>query len=132
MRAKLSVLRACRRALRPDGRIAFYTIFTPPGLPEADYQRIASLGDPPAVVSRVEQAALLRSAGFVDIEEVNVSEEFLRTARGWYEARQRHASEMRKLEGDAEFAQNQAWRKRRLPAIEAGLLRRSLFVARRR
>ena len=126
------MLRACRRLLRPGGRLAFYTIFIPSGLPEAEYRRVVSLGDPPEVVSRASTSELLRSAGFVDFEEIDVTDEFLRTARGWYEAREGYASEMRELEGEAEFAESQASRKGRLEFIKTGLLRRSLFVAQRR
>lgn len=129
MRAKLSVLRACRRLLRPGGRIAFYTIFIPPGLDEANYRRVVASNEPPEVASSATQPALLRSAGFVDIDEVDVTGEFGRTARAWYEARERHASEMRELEGEAAFAEAQAGRRERLKFIEAGLLRRSLFTA---
>lgn len=132
MRAKLSVLRACRRLLRPSGRLAFYTIFIPSGLTEAEYRRAVSLGDPPEVVSRAGPSALLRSAGFADFEEIDVTEEYLRTAGGWYAARERYASELRESEGEAEFADSQASRKGRLELIGAGLLRRSLFVAHRR
>jgi len=132
VRAKLSVLRACRRLLRPGGRIAFYTIFIAPGVSEADRRRILALGDPPWLASPAGQSELLRSAGFIEVEETDVTDEYLLTARGWYEGRERYAVELRQLDGEAEFGQNQAWRKRRLPAIEAGLLRRSLFVARKR
>ena len=118
--------------LRPGGRLAFYTIFIPSGLSEAEYRRVVSVGDPPEVVSRASPPELLRSAGFVDFKEIDVTDEFLRTARGWYEARERYASELRKLEGEAEFAGSQASRKARLEFIRAGLMRRSLFVAQRR
>ncbi len=109
--------------------MAFYTIVISPGLSEVDFRRVLALGDPPEVVSRAEQPALLRSAGFVGIEETDVTEEFLRTARGWLEARERYASEVGQLEGASEFAQGQANRRAKLEAIRAGLLRRALFVA---
>lgn len=131
MRAKLSVLRACRRLLRPGGRLAFYTIFIASGLSKAENRRVQSLGDPPEIVAGAVPSELLRSAGFGDFEEVDVTEEYVRTASGWYEARERYASELR-LEGEAEFADSQASRKQRLELIGGGLLRRSLFVAQRR
>ncbi len=131
MRAKLSVLRACRRLLRPGGRLAFYTIFIPAGLSEAEFRRVQSLGDPPEVVAGAVPSELLRSAGFGDFEEIDVTDEYVRTASGWYEARERYASELR-LQGEAEFAESQANSKKRLGLIRAGLLRRSLFVAQRR
>ena len=130
MRAKLSVLRACRRLLRPGGRLGFYTIYIPPGLPEDAYRR-AVLAGPEAVVSRRDHLPLLRSAGFANISETDVTPEFLRVARTYLEARKRHADELRRSEGDAEFDRMQVERRDRVAAIEAGLLRRSLFLARR-
>jgi hypothetical protein len=127
--AKLSVLRACRRLLRPGGQIAFYTIFIPPGVSEADRKRVLALGDPPELASTTSEEELLRSAGFVDIEETDKTNEYLRTARGWYEARERHAEELREIEGAQAFADGQENRRKRIGFIEAGLQRRSLFVA---
>ena len=124
------MLRACRRALRPGGRIAFYTIFIPGGLSEDAYQR-AVLAGPRAVASPQEHQAMLRSAGLTEIDEVDVTEEFLRLSRHWMEARQRHAAALRKSEGDAEFDRSQTEKRAMVAAIETGLLRRSLFIARR-
>ena len=129
MRAKLSVLRACRRLLKPSGKIAFYTIFITPGVSEADRKRVLALGDPPELASAISERELLRSAGFADIEETDETEAYLRTARGWYEARERYAEDLRKLEGAQAFAEGQANRRQRIGFIEAGLQRRSLFVA---
>ena len=129
MRAKLSVLRACRRLLRPGSKIAFYTIFTPPGVSEADRRRVLALGDPPELASATREPDLLRSAGFADIEEIDETAEYLRTARGWYEGRERYAGELRKLEGAQAFADGQENRRKRIGFIEAGLQGRALFVA---
>ncbi len=129
MRAKLSVLRACRQLLRPGGRIAFYTIFIPPGISREDRERVLRLGDPPEVASAAEQGALLRSAGFSDIDETDVTGEFLVTARGWLGGRERFAAQLRRREGAAAFDEGQTNRRARVAAIGAGLLRRALFVA---
>ncbi len=125
------MLRACRRALKPGGRIAFYTIFVAPRLSAADRRRVLALNDPPEVASRAGHSELLRTAGFVDVEETDETEHFLCTARGWYEARERHAAELLRLEGEMEFEEGQARRRAKLKVIEAGLLRRALFVAKR-
>lgn len=130
MRAKLSVLRACRRLLRPGGRLGFYTIYIPPGLTDDAYRQAVQAG-PDAVASRRDHLPLLRSAGFADISETDVTAEFLRVARTYLEARRRHADELRRSEGEAEFDRMQGERRDRIAAIEAGLIRRSLFIARR-
>ena len=74
---------------------------------------------------------MLRSAGFVDIDEMDVTAAFLRTARGWVEARERHGPQVRKALGEADFEQKQAESRAQVQAIEAGLLQRSLFLAKR-
>ena len=125
------MLRACRRLLRPGGSLAFYTIFIPPGLSEAAYRRARALGPSGVASRRRAPQELLRSAGFVRISETKLAAEFLRIARAWLEARERHAAELRQSDGESQFEQKQAEDRREVEAIEAGLLRRSLFVAER-
>jgi len=125
------VLRACKRLLRPAGRVAFYTIFVPSGLSQAEYRRAARAG-PAAVTSRGrEQADLLRSAGFTGVREIDVTEAFLRATRAWYEARARYAGQLSEAEGEASFRERQRDYRLQAQAIESGLLRRALFVAER-
>ena len=125
------MLRACKRLLRPAGRVAFYTIFIPSGLSQTEYRRAARAG-PSAVTSRGwEQADLLRSAGFARIEETDVTEAFLLTTRAWYEARARYAGQLSQAEGEAPFHERQHDYRLQAQAIESGLLRRALFVAER-
>ena len=125
------MLRACRRLLRPAGKIAFYTIFVSSGLSPADYRRAARSG-PAAVTSRRrEQVDLLRSAGFTGVREIDVTKAFLRSTRSWYEARARYAVQLSEAEGEAPFHERQRDYRLQAQAIEAGLLRRALFVAER-
>jgi len=125
------VLRACNRLLRPAGRIAFYTIFIPSGLSQAEYRRAARAG-PAAVTSRRrEHVDLLRSAGFAAVREIDVTAAFLRATRAWHEARARYAGQLSQAEGEASFRERQRDYRLQARAIEAGLLRRSLFVAER-
>lgn len=125
------MLRACRQVLVPGGLIAFFTIFIPPGLSDANYGRAARAGGPGITSWRRSQADLIRSAGFTDISETDVTTDYLCVARLWYEGRQRHALELREVEGETQFAERQRDNKAARDAIEAGLLRRALFVARR-
>ena len=78
LRAKLSVLRACRRLLRPGGRIGFYTIVESPGLSPAARRRARAAG-PRAVAIRSVHQRLLRAAGFKDITEIDVTPAFAAT-----------------------------------------------------
>lgn len=109
--------------------MAFFTIFVPAGLSDTDYQTAVASG-PSAVSSRRrDHQDMLRSAGFRHVEETDVTEEFLITARAWYEGRERYADELRAADGHAAFEERQHDSRLQIEAIEAGLLRRSLFVS---
>ena len=121
------MLRACRRVLRSGGRIAYYNIFITPGLAKRLHRRALRAG-PPAVASRgISQADLLLRAGFKSVTETDLTADFLKTARAWHEGRQSYEAELRASFGDAWFKERQS--DSMIPAIEEGLLRRSLFVA---
>ncbi len=124
------MLRACRRALKPGGRIAYYNIFISHGIPEDERRRLRDAGHGERY-SRAEQQTLLRSAGFVRIEEHDVTGEYLRVQRELYEANERHARGVQRAQGRREFAGRQETRRRTIREIEAGVLKRSLFVAER-
>lgn len=124
------MLRALRRLLRPGGRIAFTTIFVTTGLPPTERRRAHRAG-PRAVASRSTQRQLLASAGFVDIDEVDLTVEFAVTAWAWFHEWADHVDELVQLEGRDAFETRQRDRLTQLDAIEDGLLRRGLFWAAR-
>ena len=72
---------------------------------------------------------LLRSAGFGEVSEVDVTSAFCATATVWLTESESHADELARLEPPGAFAQRQAVRRAML-AAEAGLLRRVLLFAR--
>lgn len=74
---------------------------------------------------------MLTSAGLSLVEERDLTPQFLRTARGWYEARKKYERELREADGDAYFEERQHDAVVQIRAIEDGLLRRALFVAER-
>jgi len=125
---KLAVLRACRRLLRPGGRLAFTTIHVGPGLDAAQHRRAVRAG-PPHVVTRRPYAELVAQAGFGEIAEIDVTEEYARAQRAWQKGHDAHADELRRVIPDQDFALGQANRRRAIAAIEDGLLRRSLITA---
>ncbi len=108
--------------------MAFVTIFVAPGRTPSEYRRALRSG--PTFVSsrRKDHAELIASAGFSHIEETDLTAEFLRTSRGWETERNRHAAEMVAAEGEAAFSERQGDLDVQSTAIEAGLLRRSLFI----
>ena len=130
MRQKLSVLRACRRVLRPGGRIAFLTIEPTPGLNGTDRRRAHRLG-PVAVAVPTSYPSLLGTAGFENVEATDLTGEYLATQRLWIHATDRRATEIREIMGADLFDDRLRNRRRTLRAIEEGLLARVLYTAAR-
>jgi len=124
------VLRALNRLLEPGGRIALTTIYVTPGMP-LPARRRAHRSGPRAVASRATQPQLLASAGFVDLDEVDLTPEFAVTGWTRFNEWADHADELIQLEGPVAFEERQRGRQLQLRAIEDGLLRRGLFSATR-
>lgn len=110
--------------------MGFSTIFETPSLPPAARRRARAAG-PRAVAMRSTNQRLLRSAEFGDITELDVTAAFRDTAAAWLAESQAHADELARLEPPGAFVQRQADRRAMLAAIDAGLLRRALLLARR-
>jgi len=128
VRAKLSVLRAMRKLLRPGGRHAFTTIHTPPDLTPAEH-RLAGVSGPPAVAG-ADPAQLLDRAGFTDIKSYDVTEDYLATSTAWRAARVRHRDTLRPLDPEV-YDDRLARGALEAKALQAGILRRTLYLARR-
>jgi hypothetical protein len=109
--------------------MAFTTIFEAPGLGPAARRRARTAG-PRAVAMRSDHRRLLGSAGFRDVTELDVTAEFRATAAAWLVEATAHAQELAGLEPPGAFEQRQADRRAMLAAIDAGLLRRALLLAR--
>ena len=124
------MLRASRRVLRPGGRLAFHTIELPPGLSGPSRRRATSIG-PPAVAVRTSYSSILRSAGFTEIDAVDLTAEYLATQRRWLAATVRYEAELCVVLGDDVAREGIERRRRSLDAIEAGLLIRTMYTATR-
>ncbi len=90
--------------LKPGGRIAFYTIFIPSGLSDKDYRRAARTRSQGVTSWRREHPELLHAAGFSNVAEIDVTDEYLRVTQAWLDARERHADELAEVEGEVNFA----------------------------
>ena len=110
--------------------MAFTTIRVASGLTDAARHRAQRSG-PRAVGTRSTYERLLDSAGFVDIDAVDVTGSFIDTARAWIERRGEHADELSALEPPGSFETREADHRIQLAAAEDGLLRRSLISATR-
>lgn len=71
---------------------------------------------------------LLRRAGFVDVTELDGTEEFRAVAREWIDQWDHHRDSLTAIYGEPEFLRRQHDRRLQLRAVEDGLLRRSLFI----
>ena len=109
--------------------MGFFTIYPAPGLDEFEYQRALCSGPAAVSTGRRDVREILRSAGFMHIEETDLTAEFLVTAKAWVEGRQRHAEELAESMGRATFITRQRESQTQIDAIELGLLRRGLFLA---
>ena len=79
---KLAVLRACHRLLRPGGRLAFTTIHVAADLDAARHRRAVRAG-PWQVATRRPYPELVVQAGFGDVVDIDVTEDYARTQRAW-------------------------------------------------
>lgn len=122
------MLRAIRRVLRPGGALAFLSIHPAPGLDAVERRRAIRAG-PPGVALRSSHESLLASARFVDVEAYDVTAAYRETQHGWIRAYQRNQDGLRALFGDDEFDDRMHRRHRSLAAIDAGILRRSFYLA---
>lgn len=127
LRPKLTVVRECRRLLRPGGRLAFYTIHTASGLNRQERARAHRSG-PWAVASTHAPAELLRRAGFVEVTAIDETDEFRETANAWIDQWDHHRAALADLYGETEFDTRQQERRVQLKAVDDGLLRRSLVI----
>ena len=130
MTRKLSVLRACRRVLRPGRRVVFFTIQPTPGLAPAQRRRANELG-PPGNAVRTSYSSLLRSAGLDELEVVDVTRDYERTQRRWIAATDRHEVGIRAAIGDDAYDELVVRRRVTMQAIEDGLLSRFRYLAAR-
>src|SRR5258708_5901992 len=110
--------------------MAFFTIHPAAGLTERQRRR-ASRDGPVAVATLRSHRVMLEAAGFVDVAETDFTAEFVVVTRAWMEQWEVHYDELAEMLGEEVVDERQADRQAQLGAIEDGILRRSVFRARR-
>lgn len=81
------------------------------------------------MLARRDHRSMLCTAGFHDIEESDVTADYLISVRAWIDQSSVREQELRTVLGDVMFEDRQRDRRFQASAIDGGLLRRSLFVA---
>ncbi len=74
---------------------------------------------------------LLRSAGFTEVRERDVTPSFTRTTRAFLETSERYREELAVEWGADKFAEGQRDRRATLALIAEGIIRRGMFTGRR-
>ena len=110
--------------------MGFLAILVAPNLSPSLYRQAVRSG-PPGVAARHDHHTLLRAAGFCSIQEMDVTSDYLHAVRAWMTEASAREHDLRAALGDALFEDRQNDRRVQGSAVENGLLRRSLFVARR-
>ena len=126
---KLGVLRACRRVARDGARMAFTVIAVAPSLADSEH-RIALASGPTFVDSPDDYAVLLGQSGWSQQERTDLTAAFLQSMRTDLEGMQTRAEALADVLGLDEFSQRVKRRQATIAAVDAGLLRRELFVVR--
>jgi hypothetical protein len=108
--------------------MAFLTIHPAEGLSRYQRRRASRDGPVAVAVSRPHRE-LLQAAGFVEITESDLSDEFVTVTQGWIEQWDAHRPEMEAIWGQDLFRQRQHERRNSVHTTRQGILRRSLLTA---
>ena len=124
------MLSECLRVLKPGGRLAGYVIHVAPGLAMRDYERAVELG-PSEIGAREDPGPLHKLAGFVEVRQIDTTDQWLATTSSFIKARERHEKGLRLTEGDQAYEEEQAKKRGLVGGMASGILRRCLVTGRR-
>ncbi len=125
---KFETLAETRRIVRAGGRTVFSVIFIPAGLTGATYERAATAA-PPFAESDEAYPAMVERAGWKITEQIDLTGQYLDSARITVAAEEEHGEALRQVHGEADFAARLERRKLLVAIIEEGLASRELFAA---
>ena len=125
---KFETLRDTRRVVRAGGRTVFSVISIPPGLTGADDER-ASHAAPPFAESDAPYPEMIESAGWEITEHIDMTGQYLDSARVTVTAEEENGEALRELHGEEDYAARLERRKMLVGVLEDGLARREIFVA---
>ena len=128
VRQKRAVLESCARVLRRDGRMVFTVISLATGL-DSQQRDNALAAAPEFVESDTDYAGLLAQTGWSIKDHRDVSDTFAESSRRHVIAMRENRDSLIDLLGESEYDFRLTRSASKISAIEAGGLRRELFVA---
>jgi ubiquinone/menaquinone biosynthesis C-methylase UbiE len=126
---KAETLRACRRALKDDGRMAFTVILTTPGLAGEDLAQ-AIAGGPTYIATEIEYPDMVRQTGWEISLIDDITPQYADALANMLREEETHAEALGEVYGDKEIAERLARRRNGLACLSRGLLRREMYVVR--
>lgn len=126
---KLGVLRACRRVARHGSRMVFTSMAIAPSLADPD-RRVAMESGPKFVDTEEDYAILLGQSGWCLEDRADLTAALLQSMRNELDGMRARGDALTKVFGSDEFAERLKRQRAAITAIDAGFLRRELFVAR--
>jgi len=126
--AKREVLAECRRTSRDGATMIFTVISIAPGLSRGDRDRAAAAGAPFKVESPL-YLELLAQTGWRLTETIDLTGQYTRSMRQMIDEERARAAALVDLLGEAQLADKVVRRRRTLAALQAGLLRRDLYIS---
>jgi len=129
LKEKVSVLIECRRIIKADGRMAFSVISIAPSLSPAEHRRDVAAGPPFKAVS-TDYPGMLARTGWATLRKLDLTAAYAASVRQRLGEEEANREALIKSLDEIEFAETVLRRRRTSEAINDGLLRRELMVAR--
>ena len=127
LEAKQSVLKECRRVIRPGGTMVFTVISIVPDLPPGDRARAGDFG-PVFIETDTAYPELLRRTGWEILDSFDLTAVFGRSIQAVLEKELANMDGLRELLGEDALSEKLGRRRRTLEGVEKGLIRREMFV----
>jgi len=126
---KVAMLIECRRVAKDGANMLFYVIAPESGLSDADLDRACKVG-PPFVAVADDYDELLGESGWHLLEKSDLTGDYLEALKRLVCGLETGADQFEEVLGPEEFEEHLAHRRSQIGAIELGLLKREMFVAR--
>ena len=121
------MLQECRRVIR-DGAVSLFSVISiPPDLSEVNHDRAIEAG-PPFIDAPGDYGDLLEMTGWQVTERTDVTPAYRQSLAALVEAFH-NDTDLRDALGDDKIAESLARRQQQVDSIDAGLLKREIFLA---